>query len=89
MYKALWLMQTELFSATRSHGDRTGAINLGIVITDSEFPINYPGPRTAVSRGSKTIRDNNIGTENFPPCKKLFFSNQCRYQFPFILFVLK
>ena len=54
-------MQTELFSSSRSHGDRPDAINLGIVLTDSDFPFTYPGPRTAVSRGAKTIRDNNIG----------------------------
>ena len=61
VYKALWLVQNELFSPGRNHGDRPEAINLGLVLTDSQFPPNYPGTREAVQTVAQQARNKDIG----------------------------
>ena len=61
VYKALWLVQNELFSPSRNHGDRPEAINLGLVLTDSQFPPNYPGTREAVQTVAQQARNKDIG----------------------------
>ena len=65
IYKALWLMENELFSSTRNHGDRQEAINLALIITDSQYPVMYPGTRQAVQRVAQQTRDKDIGMLEF------------------------
>lgn len=62
IFKALWLLRNELFSMARHHGNREGAINMALIITDSQYPVAYPGPRDAVQTVAKQARDHEIGT---------------------------
>lgn len=70
IYKALWLMENELYSASRHHGDRPGVTNLALIVTDSQYPVAYPGPRDAVQIVAQQARDADIGEGCIKPLQE-------------------